>query len=190
MADYAHDAYALLQALGWESCHLMGVSFGGMVAQHLALARSQCFKRLVLACTSSGGAGGSSYPIHELDSMPPRKRAETMVSISDTRYDDQWRRQNPDFFEALVNMVEMGNAPDPIAETARKHHDAWERLGSLSVPTYVCGGRYDGIAPPENLRNLCEKIPDARLELFDGGHAFLHQDPRAYSHVIDFLKGS
>ena len=41
MADYADDANALLDALGWERCMVMGVSFGGMVAQEFALRYGQ-----------------------------------------------------------------------------------------------------------------------------------------------------
>ena len=37
MADYAEDADALLEALGWDRCLVMGTSFGGMVAQEFAL---------------------------------------------------------------------------------------------------------------------------------------------------------
>ena len=37
MADYADDAAALLDAVGWSSAHVVGLSFGGMVAQHLAI---------------------------------------------------------------------------------------------------------------------------------------------------------
>ena len=58
MEDYANDAAGLLKALGWDCCHVMGISFGGMVAQELALRHANCIDRLVLSCTSSGGAGG------------------------------------------------------------------------------------------------------------------------------------
>ena len=54
---------------------------------------------------------------------------------------------------------------------------------------FLCGGRYDGIAPISNQLNLERQIPNTRLELFEGGHAFLNEDPRAYERVIAFLKG-
>src|SRR5258706_4604874 len=62
MADYATDASALLDALGWQQCLVLGISFGGMVAQEFALRYPHRVERLVLGCTSSGGAGGYSYP--------------------------------------------------------------------------------------------------------------------------------
>ncbi len=37
MADYAADAAAVLDAVGWERCRVVGVSFGGMVAQEIAV---------------------------------------------------------------------------------------------------------------------------------------------------------
>ncbi|MCS7002360.1 MAG: alpha/beta hydrolase, partial [Dehalococcoidia bacterium] len=55
MADYAADADALLEAVGWDSCAVFGVSFGGMVAQELAIRFPRRVRRLVLAGTSSGG---------------------------------------------------------------------------------------------------------------------------------------
>jgi 3-oxoadipate enol-lactonase len=51
----------------------------------------------------------------------------------------------------------------------------------------VCAGRFDGIAPLANSERLAAAIPGARLEVFDGGHLFLLQDPKAYEVIIDFL---
>jgi pimeloyl-ACP methyl ester carboxylesterase len=62
MADLAIDAIGLADRLGWNTFNLIGVSFGGMVAQEIAVTVPERIQRLVLMCTSSGGAGGSSYP--------------------------------------------------------------------------------------------------------------------------------
>lgn len=57
MADYADDAAALLDAVGWERVRVVGVSFGGMVALELVLGHPDRVSKLVLCCTSPGGEG-------------------------------------------------------------------------------------------------------------------------------------
>src|SRR5262249_17915759 len=54
MADYAADALAVMDAVGWERFRLVGVSFGGMVAQELAVTAPARVERLALCCTSPG----------------------------------------------------------------------------------------------------------------------------------------
>src|SRR3954454_16225441 len=65
MLDYGEDAIGLLDAVGWDRCHVMGVSFGGMVAQELAIRYPERVDRVAMACSSSGGAGNPSYPLHQ-----------------------------------------------------------------------------------------------------------------------------
>jgi len=52
----------LMDHAGWASARVIGVSFGGMVAQEFVLRHPKKVERLVLACTSPGGEGGASYP--------------------------------------------------------------------------------------------------------------------------------
>ncbi|MEE8418670.1 MAG: alpha/beta hydrolase, partial [Dehalococcoidales bacterium] len=105
IADYARDAAGLLEALGWDSCSVMGVSFGGMVAQEMALGYPGRVKQLVLACTSSGGGGGASYPIHEFDLLPPRERALRVIPVRDTRNDEAWQTAQPQEFQQMVEQT-------------------------------------------------------------------------------------
>jgi 3-oxoadipate enol-lactonase len=85
MADYAEDAAALLDAVGWKRARVVGVSFGGMVALELVLRHPDRVSKLALCSTSPGGEGGSSYPHHSLQNLSAHERASVMVSISDTR---------------------------------------------------------------------------------------------------------
>ena len=88
MQQYADDAAGLLDVLEWESCRVVGVSFGGMVAQELAIRHPQRVERAVFACSSPGGAGGSSYPIQEYLDMSPEEAARRSLPMQDTRRDD------------------------------------------------------------------------------------------------------
>ncbi len=199
MADYAEDAIALLDAIGWRSCHVMGASFGGMVGQELAIRFPERIERLVLACTSSGGRGGSSYPLHELLELDPRERARRNLSLHDTRHDQEWQASHSEkVAEILDHAVAEADAlaREPGRELgarrqleARIYHDTYDRLPAVTLPVYICGGKYDGIAPVENLVALERQLPNARLELFEGGHLFLAQDMRVYPRLLAFLQG-
>jgi 3-oxoadipate enol-lactonase len=199
MADYAEDAAGLLDALGWNRCPVMGISFGGMVAQEFALRYPNRVERLVLACTSSGGKGGASYPLHELPDLPLEEYVRWFLLLSDTRRDEAWQAANPAEFQALFEQT-LANlrigADEPGRKAgarrqleARARHDTYEQLPKLMMPVYICGGRYDGIAKSANLEAMQKQIPGAQLEFFQGGHFFFLQDPRAFERIRDFLRG-
>jgi 3-oxoadipate enol-lactonase len=199
MADYADDAAGLLDALGWEDGLVLGVSFGGMVAQELALRHPARVRRLVLACTSSGGAGGSSYPLHELATLPRDEAVERGLQLVDTRWDAAWQEENPEMVRMIAEGFELlgsgGDGPGvpqglALQLEARRHHDTAARLGRIGCPTLVCGGRFDGIAPPANAEFLAQSIAGAQLRLFDGGHAFFVQDAAALPAMLDFLRAA
>ena len=72
---------------------------------------------------------------------------------------------------------------------ARIGHDTCDRLPALSLPVFICGGLYDGIATPANLKALQAQISGAQMELFKGGHLFFLQDPKAFERILAFLLG-
>ena len=195
MADYADDAAALMGEQGWDEALVVGVSFGGMVAQELAIRHPGRVKRLVLACTSPGGAGGASFPFHEIEHLKGEARARYLIPIGDTRRDDAWAKANPDQYAMFVAM----GAADPFADepghamgahrqlVARAAHDTWERLGWIACPTLVAAGRYDGIALPATQEKMAGRIPGAKLQVFEGGHLFMVQDRTAFPAMAAFL---
>ena len=202
MAQYAGDALAVLDDAGWSSCRVLGISFGGMVAQELAVTWPDRVERLALACTSPGGPGGSSYPLHELADLPEEERDARMVAVVDTRFTPEWLAAHP-AERAVVDMLarrrlagEGDTDPDRAAERrrgeraqleARRHHDVLDRLGAIACPTLVACGRYDGIAPPANSEAIVARVPGAELRVYEGGHTFFLQDRAALPEILDFL---
>lgn len=197
MADYAEDAVALLDHVGWERCRVIGVSFGGMVAQELAVRHPERIERLVLCCTSPGGPDAASFPLHTLQELPDEERLIRSLEISDRRMDAAWRKANPDAFASVREMFAkraLVGAGEPGREhgareqlEARRKHDVGDRLQAATMPTLVCAGRYDDLAPLANSQVIADRMPDASLEVFEGGHLFLVQDPRANERIVEFF---
>lgn len=194
MSDYAEDAAALLEHLQWPAVPVVGVSFGGMVAQELALRFPERVQSLALCCTSSGGDGGVSFPLHELANLAPQARAEKHLAIADLRRDQAWQQANPQRWQQLLELA-MGavraDRDEAGAErqlAARQTHNTWDRLPQLDLPVAILGGLYDGIAPVSNQQALVDRIPGAQLQLYSGGHLFLLQDKTAYSDLLRWLR--
>ena len=193
MADYADDAAALLDALGWDGVPVIGVSFGGMVAQELALRHPEKVSRLVLACTSSGGEGGASFPLQELEGLDALTRAEQHLELSDLRRTAAWRSANAGKWQSWLQLSMNARRQDRDVAgadrqlSARAGHDTFDRLGELRMPVLLVGGRYDGIAPMTNMEALARQIPGSQLQFFEGGHLFLIQDKSVYPYIIQWV---
>jgi 3-oxoadipate enol-lactonase len=195
MADYADDAAALMDHVGWPAAKVIGASFGGMVAQELVLRHPAKVERLVLACTSPGGAGGASYPFHEIQHLKGEDRARHLIPILDTRFDAAWAAANPDSYAQFMAMGAADpHAGEPGREMgarrqleARARHDTWDRLEQIRCPVLIAAGRYDGIALPETQHRLAGRIAGASLRFFEGGHLFMVQDRTAIAAMVEFL---
>jgi 3-oxoadipate enol-lactonase len=194
MSDYAADAAALLDAVGWESCRAVGVSFGGMVAQEFAVTWPERLERLALVCTSPGG-DFASYPLHTIADLPPEEAAALAPRLLDGRFTPEYLAEHDDA-RALVDIGANARQTDPSEEVhrgelaqldARSRLDVLDGLGRISCPTIVAAGRYDHIAPPENSERIAALIPHADLRCYEGGHVFFLQDPRAIPDVMEFL---
>ncbi len=195
MADYAADAAGLLDHVGWDSCRVVGTSFGGMVAQEFAVTYPERVERLALLCTSPGGVGGPSYPLEQLRDLPAAERAELSMRLLDSRFDAEWLASHPgdrvvvEGLASRAGTVEGTEAARGEQEQlgARTGHDVCDRLGRITCPTLVAAGRYDGIAPPANGEAIVARVPGAEMRVYEGGHIFFLQDPTAFPEILDFL---
>ena len=167
MADYAADAAALLDHVGWDTCRSSAISFGGMVAQELAVTWPERVDRLALVCTSPGGPARASYPLHELAELPPDERRPIGAPAPRHAVHARVARRPP----ARPGARRDAGRAGPRAEVRRA---APRRAGAarapvaattcgtgcarITCPTLVAGGRYDGIAPPPTARRSRRRI--------------------------------
>lgn len=197
MADYAADGAALLDHVGWSSARVFGVSFGGMVAQEFTVTWPERAERLALLCTSAGGAGGSSFPLHTIPDLPTEEQERLRLHLADSRYTPEFLEANP-FDRMLVELADSGRAAhkseqqlrgERLQLLARSGHDVWDRLHRITCPTLVSCGEFDALAPPANSEAIASRILGSELRSFSGGHAFLWQDRAAWPAVVEFLLG-
>jgi 3-oxoadipate enol-lactonase len=192
-AAMADDALQVLDEAGVGRAHVVGTSLGGMVAQELALARSERVDRLVLACTTPGGAGAFPLPqrtlalIAEAPSLAPEIALRRFVE--NALADDA-----PEELVGRIYAHRLASPPDPAGWQAQAaagaSFDALDRIGDIGAPTLILHGTADGVVDSRNAALLAERIPDAQVELFEGrGHLFFWEDPEAFVAAVERFLG-
>jgi pimeloyl-ACP methyl ester carboxylesterase len=191
MAQLASDAAAVLDAAGLEAASVWGASMGGMVAQHLALAHPDRVDRLVLACTTCGGAHAvppTPAAAAALLGKGARTPGEAYRLACTVLYAEDWQAEHPDFIDREVAERERHPVRGGVfsaQQAAARGHDTFDSLPRIAVPTLVLHGTADAVIPVENGRILAERIPGARLHLLPGrGHLFFHEAPEESAGAV------
>jgi pimeloyl-ACP methyl ester carboxylesterase len=198
MKDLADDAALLLDHLDIESAHVFGTSFGGMVAQHIALEHPSRVRRLVLGCTTAGGPGHVLPPPENMVKfIAASEITDPAAAVRSTyfiNYSDEFVAQNDALLvERAVANAHLRSTPEGRAAQihAVQNHDTQARLGEISQPTFVAHGTEDGTVPVENGHMLAEAIPNSTLRLYPGGrHLFFTECADALNRdIVSFLNG-
>ena len=180
----------LLDQLGYAEVDVLGVSWGGALAQQFAFQQASRCRRLVLAATSPGHL------------MVPGRLSVLLKMATPRRYKDS------DYMRRVAGDI-YGGAMRRSPELVREHlrHVRWSSdygyylqlfagfgwtslpwLRLLPQPTLVMAGTDDPIVPLVNGRILARLIPDARLVTIDDGHLFLVTSAGESAQIIaDFL---
>jgi len=191
IADMAADTAGLLDALGLETAHVVGISMGGMIAQELALAHPERIRTLTLGATYCGGPDGALMTRDDQQmlgsafaSREPEQvhRAMWEINLSPGFRADDFR------FAAFSEMARAFRAPLPVIVQQMRAcggHDTSARLGEISLATLVIHGDEDRLLAPANGRQIAARIPGAQLEMLAGvGHMFWWEQPRRSAELI------
>jgi 3-oxoadipate enol-lactonase len=192
----ADDAIGLMDGIGIYRAHILGISMGGMIAQDIALRYPQRVHGLILACTHCGG---------ERAVRPSEEIARIFVEYIFTGSQEAAKNTPPCLFtdrtlreapEVVERYQEVSRRFPPTSHVmirqweAIQGHDTWAELRYLQAPTLVLSGSDDVLVPPENSRILTGRIPNAQLQVIEGGgHQFLVEKADAFNQaVLEFLE--
>jgi 3-oxoadipate enol-lactonase len=190
----AADAVGVLDALGIGSAHVYGVSYGGMVAQEMAIRFPSRVRGLILGGTTPGGPRAALPSPADLVGLGRSMRSGSgRFGLSAALFSEQFVREQPDRAKELTENLQRHRAPfSGVAAhlLASVYHDTVSRLRLVRAPTLVVHGGADRMTPLRNARLLAERIPDAELAIIPGaGHAYLLEKPEESAEVVlEFLR--
>lgn len=196
IAEMAGDAVRVLEAAGVDKAIVFGQSMGGAVAQQLALQHPELVEALVLAVT---WARPMEFMRRQNDvARFLISRGEPMTLTEATLV----RMFTPSFFEVGHDMIDQivasftpqGGPELPDREVllaqleAIDAHDTLGRLGEISCPTLVLGGRMDMMVPGFASEEIAAAVPGAELVMFETGHACMLEEMDTFNaRVSSFL---
>jgi poly(3-hydroxyoctanoate) depolymerase len=181
----ARFATGVLDAVGVDRAHVLGVSFGGLVAQQMAVAAPRRIDRLVLASTTSGVLHIPGQPTALLRTLTPWMNH--IDADAGEVFGGRIRRD-----PHVLNRLDIRVPSDPTAYLNRLSglSGFWSMPWSVSHPTLVLTGDDDPIVPAQNSRILAACLRNCRLHVVrGGGHLVLFDSPAQVGPVIDeFLR--
>ena len=185
LEQHADDFVALLDALGIETCHLVGTSYGGEVGVHVAAAYPERVQTLsLIACAPRPGLlervtaavwSGTAFNDGVVRAWIPSFPSLTRFS---------WQLGAPSqelpqaYFSGLLRLIR-----------ASMQRDLTEHLERITVPALVLCGALDGLKPVSASTELAERLPDAELHVVPGaGHTVVLEQPAAvYAALAPFI---
>lgn len=189
--DMARDQAEAMHALGIRRACVMGVSQGGMIAQHLAVDCPDRVEKLVLAVTAPRvnpvirGCVG-----HWIELAKRGDHRQLMIDTAEKMYSETYLKKYRKLYPVL-GLVGRPRSYDRFLANAEAilRFDAFDEIPKIACPTLIIGGEADKAVGVEGSRELHERIPGSTLHIYPGlGHAAYEEAPDFNERVFSFLQ--
>lgn len=184
LSDLAGDVLAAMDHAGQERAVILGCSIGGLIALHLALMAPDRVLALVLSNTAPKlgtpemwAARTRGVEERGMEAMSaeiiPRWFGPDMLNRSEARlWHNLLQRTDPQGYVAACEAIAGA--------------DVTARLGEITQPALVVGGRHDKTTPPETVLHLKAALPCADFVLFErSGHLPAIEEPAAFAGILN-----
>jgi 3-oxoadipate enol-lactonase len=187
----AADALQVLDEAGIERAHVLGASLGGMIAQELATGTPERVDRLVLCCTTPGGAATVPMPEATVQLFSEAPTLAPDVALRRFVVNALGADPSHELVEELYQR-RLANPPDPAGWQAQAAAGlTFEGVdGTIGAPTLVLTGTEDNVVDQRNADVVAAGIPGSRVERIAGaGHLFFWERPAEFVRIVsEFLQ--
>jgi poly(3-hydroxyalkanoate) depolymerase len=182
----------LLDQLGYQQADVLGISWGGGLAQQFALGRPDRVRRLVLVATGTGALMVPGHPRALVRMLTPRRHRDPgyAARIAGELYGGIVRKDPALARDLLHATTRLGPARGYYYQLISSiGWTSLPRLHKLRPPTLILAGDDDPIIPLVNAHIMRRLLPRAELHVYHGGHLGLLTEPAQLAPVVDrFLR--
>lgn len=182
----ASDALAVLDHLGLERAHVVGISLGGMNAVWIAGRHPGRVDRLVLASTSPRIGTAESWQARA-DAVGRGGTAAVAAAVMERFFSERFRGAHPDVVARFETSLARLSAEGYVgASLALRDADLTSEVQAIVAPTLVLAGAEDVSTPLADLERLHEQIGGSRLLVLEGaGHLSSVEQPEAFTEAVE-----
>ncbi len=191
IAGLAKDALGILDALGVEKAHWLGLSKGGLVGQWLLVHAPERINRAVLANTAAQIPGPDLWN-ERIEAVRDQGLEALAESVAERWFTKGFRDANPEAVEGVLARLRQTPAQGYAAAAAAiRDADLREAVRTIANPVLVIVGRHDQSTPPGLGALLASSIQGARLATLEASHISNVEDPDNFTNaVVEFLTAS
>lgn len=188
--DMARDQKRAMDTLKIDKAYVMGISQGGMIAQHLAIDYPQVVERLVLGVTVSRQNKTITQSVSRwIDMAKANDSSALTIDTMELTYTEKTLKKYRPFYFILKKI----NKPKSfdrfiIQANACITHDTYDNLNKISCKSLIIGGGSDRVVGKNTSKEMAEQIKDSKLIVYDDlGHAAYEEAKEFNNEILNFL---
>jgi len=194
--DMAEDyATVIRDEFNGEPHDVMGTSYGGLIAQHLAADHPELVRRLVIAMSVYRfSEEGNEVDMKSAQLLSEGKKRESLKALYPILEGGRIKKAFMKFLMGYIGPLLWSTPDNPsdllVEGKAEMAHNSKNRLAEIKAPTLVIGGDQDYYCPVELLRETAAGIPNAELVLYEGKGHMATMGKKFDEDVLAFLNES